>query len=177
MPYAITLRLDALAERRIRRLWDALARRGISASMPRLGYRPHVTLGVYDAMAPEAVAPLLAEFARKCLPLATDFTGLRSFPGSAPVLWAEPAPSTGLRAAHSLLHDVVGADCHEHYRPGSWIPHCTLAQGLDQDGLRAATAALQPLWEDFPARFDGLDLVAFSPVEILWESGGSCREE
>jgi 2'-5' RNA ligase len=173
LPYAITLRLDARGERRIRRLWDALARRGISDSMPRLGYRPHVTLGVYDAMAPEAVAPLLAGLARKCLPLAAEFTGLRSFPGSAPVLWAAPAPSTGLKAAHALLHEAVCADCHEHYRPGSWIPHCTLAQGLDQDGLRAATAALQPLWEDFRARFDGLDLVAFSPVEILWESGGS----
>ena len=68
------------------------------------------------------------------------------------------------------------ADCHEHYRPGSWIPHCTLAQELDQDGLRAALAALRPLWEDFSARFEGLDLVALSPARILWESGSSSWE-
>jgi len=176
LSYAITLRLDAPGGRRIERLWEELARRGISDSMQRLGYRPHVTLGVYEAVAPEVVVPLLGELAEKCLPLAADFTGLRSFPGTAPVLWAAPAPSTDLTAAHALLHEMVGADCHDHYRPGSWIPHCTLAQDLDGDRLRAALSALQPLWEDFSARFDGIDLVAFSPVEILWESGTASPE-
>jgi 2'-5' RNA ligase len=173
LPYAITLRLDAPGARRIERLWEELARRGISDSMPRLGYRPHVTLGVYDTVAPDAAVPLLHEFAARCLPLAADFIGLRSFPGAAPVLWAAPAASPDLAAAHALLHEMLGADCREHYRPGSWIPHCTLALALDEDGLHAALSALQPLWENFSSFFAGVDLVAFSPVEILWESGNS----
>jgi 2'-5' RNA ligase len=177
LPYAITLRLDRPGARRIERLWDALARRRISDSMPRLGYRPHVTLGVYDAVAPEVLVPLLDELAARCLPLPVDFIGLRSFPGTAPVLWAAPAASPDLAATHALLHEMLDADCHERYRPGSWIPHCTLAQELDEGGLGAALAALKPLWEDFSARLDGLDLVAFSPVRILWESDAAAREE
>jgi 2'-5' RNA ligase len=170
MPYAIALRLDEPGARRIEFLWDELARRGVSESMPRLGYRPHVTLGVYETVVPEAVVPLLDELAAKCLPLAVDFIGLRSFSGAASVLWAAPAASPELAAAHALLNERLRADCQEHYRPGHWVPHCTLAQDLDGDHLRAGFAALRPLWKNFPARFDGVDLVAFSPVEILWES-------
>jgi hypothetical protein len=86
------------------------------------------------------------------------------------VLWAAPAVSPKLAAAHARLHEWIGADCHEQYRTGRWVPHCTLAQELDEDRRRAAFAALQPLWENFSTSFDRVDLVAFSPVEILWES-------
>ena len=50
----------------------------------------------------------------------------------------------GLVPLHrTLLHALPGqAGLSEEVRPGSWVPHVTLASGLDDDQLEAARVAL-----------------------------------
>ncbi len=48
MPFVGELYFDPSTEKRIRDAWKALDEKGISDSMPKGGYRPHVSLGVCD---------------------------------------------------------------------------------------------------------------------------------
>ena len=48
MPFAVELYFDPSTEERIRGAWKAIDEAGISGSMPKGGYRPHVSLGVCE---------------------------------------------------------------------------------------------------------------------------------
>src|SRR6185437_6740225 len=52
MPTAVTLDLDDAGASRIEPLWDALERDATLPTTRRLGVRPHLSLAVYDALAP-----------------------------------------------------------------------------------------------------------------------------
>ena len=38
--------------------------------------------------------------------------------------------------------EATGADLHRHYRPGVWVPHCTVAPRVRLDALPALAAAV-----------------------------------
>ena len=56
MPFVAELYFEPPAEERIRRAWKAIDAAGISDSMPKGGYRPHVSLGVCDRLETNSLA-------------------------------------------------------------------------------------------------------------------------
>jgi 2'-5' RNA ligase len=167
MTYAVSLRLDAALSAPIQRLWETLAERGISASMPRLGYPPHLTLTVWNGPDASALSGPLQHFAVR-LPLPLRLVGLGLFPAERSVLWAAPAVCPDLLAAHADLQQTLGVEMHEHYRTGRWVPHVTLATDLDAAAVVAAISVLTGLWRDVSGRVWAVDLVQFPPVKVLW---------
>ncbi|MBS0644678.1 MAG: 2'-5' RNA ligase family protein [Proteobacteria bacterium] len=165
----MTARLDPIAAAGIERLWQALAERLGADDSLQLGYHPHVTLAVLPDTAP--VAPIDAAVAR----LATIWTvqpvtlaGLGVFPGTPPVLWAAPVPTSGLLAWHSELHAALTSlPVHPHYRPGAWMPHVTLAKEAHWPAERLLEAALSAWDGKLQGSLDRIDLVRFRPVAIL----------
>lgn len=128
MVAAIELYLDVDTTRRVRRLWQALEEEGV----PTLGslnqrHRPHVSLAAARLLAPEAVAAALDGLPLgRGLTLGLDFVG--QFLGR--VLWLGVTPTRELLELHSRVHDRLaahGVDVWEYYRPGRWVPHCTVS--------------------------------------------------
>ena len=60
MPFVVELYFDATTEARIRDAWKALDEAGISDSMPKGGYRPHISLGVCDHLETDPLAQELS---------------------------------------------------------------------------------------------------------------------
>jgi hypothetical protein len=59
-------------------------------------------------------------------------------------VFLEPRSSPELVRAHALVHERLGADrarVHDHYRPGSWRPHCTMAINVGEPQIDAVLAA------------------------------------
>ena len=171
MTYAVSLRLDASLSEHIQWLWQVLAERGISASMLRLGYPPHLTLAVWDGPDASALLGSLQRFAARLPSLPMRLAGLGLFPAERSVLWVAPAVGPELLAAHADLHQTVGVEMNEHYRIDRWVPHCTLATDLEAAPVAAAVAVLAPLWRDASGWVRAVDLVRFPPVEVLWGAG------
>lgn len=123
MVAALECYLDGEATRRIRALWGALAAAGI----PSQQYRPHVSLVAAEALDPHAVEAALAGLpAAPPPPLTFDYVG--QFVGR--VLWLGPAPTSELLAHHATVHarlEAAEIDSDPYYRPGRWVPHCTLS--------------------------------------------------
>lgn len=170
MPFAVALTLDPAASGAVAALWRRLAEAGLSDSMPRLGYPPHVTLGVFDRLEPAAAQPVLRERAAAFAGLTFRFHGLAVFPGAQNVLWLAPLPDPRLLALQAELQDALGVETHVHTKPGQWMPHCTLAVDLDAARLQQAMNLLAAAWQPIEGAAVGLELLRFEPVEVLWRA-------
>lgn len=170
MPIAIALTLDPVACDLISALWQRLASAGLSDRMPRLGYPPHVTLGLYEDLDPAAAKAALPALAQGFAGLTFRFHGLAVFPGAENVLWLAPLPDPALLALQADLQRALAAESHPHTRAGDWLPHCTLATDLSGTQLQAALGLLTPEWRPIESRAASLDLLRFEPVELLWRA-------
>jgi 2'-5' RNA ligase len=125
---ALELYLDVDTTRRVRTLWRALEADGI----PSLGslhqkHRPHISLAAAHRIDPHAVAEALDGFpVGRGLTVGIDFVG--QFVGR--VLWLGVTVTEELLTHHRAVHERLtagGVDIWEHYRPGRWVPHCTIS--------------------------------------------------
>ena len=58
------------------------------------------------------------------------------------VLAVAQAPElVALHARVSAALAAAGVDIWPHYRPGTWLPHCTLSMGVPADAVAKALAA------------------------------------
>ncbi|MBO3740508.1 2'-5' RNA ligase family protein [Actinoplanes flavus] len=128
MVAALELYLDVDTTRRVRNLWRALDAEGI----PSLGslhqkHRPHLSLAAAHRIDPHAVAEALSGFqVARPIPLSIDFVG--QFVGR--VLWLGVTMTEELLSHHRAVHDrlsAAGVEIWDHYRPGRWVPHCTIS--------------------------------------------------
>lgn len=129
MVAALELYLDVDATRRVRTLWRALEAEGIPSmeSLLQSKHRPHVSLAAARRLSPEQVAPALSGFpVGRDLKLNMDFVG--QFVGR--LLWLGITPTAELLAHHAAVHErltAAGVEVWDLYRPGRWIPHCTVS--------------------------------------------------
>ncbi|GGL00198.1 2'-5' RNA ligase [Planomonospora parontospora subsp. parontospora] len=140
MVAALELYLDPAAEKRIRTLWRALAQAGVQSMGELLKgrHRPHVSLlSAAELDGPGVAAALAGMDAAPPLELRFDFVG--QFLGR--VLWLGPVPTAELLAHHAAVHgrlDAVGIGGFDVYRPGGWVPHCTLSMRVPHAVLPGA---------------------------------------
>ena len=172
MPYAINYRSDNNSSDNIRRLWTECATLEESPSMEAMQYPPHLTFAIYDEIQRE---DLFAGFAAavECLgSLTVRFVSLGYF--RAPhgiVLWAAPELPQTVLDAHAKIHSTVDPDlCRSNYRPGDWVPHCSLATAINNDREDEAIAIAERAIEPFEVTFDAADCASFMPVQVLKEA-------
>jgi 2'-5' RNA ligase len=168
MPLAVTLCLDDHSAARAAALCRRLAEAGLPDELTRLGYRPHVTLAIYDAD-DALLRESLERYAENATPIDVAFTSIGVFPGTQHAAFLALAASLALANAHARLLAELGLEPRAQHRPGAWTPHCTLVSTLDDSTLPAALTVLHRDWTPLDATLDRLQLVRFPPVEVLWD--------
>ena len=144
MALAVCLLLDDRSDRAIRQLWRRLEDDGVTTLLTHThGHHvPHLSLAVlreYDVQAALAAVTALPA----APPTTLHFDALGMFRRSR--CWLVPAVPTDLLLRQERVVAAVeatGADLHRHYRPGEWVPHCTLAPRLRLSQLSAVAAAV-----------------------------------
>ena len=135
MPFVVELYFDASTEACIRDVWKAIDDAGISDSMPKGGYRPHVSLGVCDHLETNSLAQELSTFAASITPFGLSFPNIGIFSTSEGVVFLGVTVTEKLLSVHAAFHKIFkkyAEDQREYYTVGRWIPHCTLAFGLSE---------------------------------------------
>ncbi|MGH3727134.1 MAG: 2'-5' RNA ligase family protein [Micromonosporaceae bacterium] len=156
----IELAFDAETETRIRELWTRVEAEGVAplASHTHAQHRPHLSVTVADWLDVTVVRDALAALPYPTgLPVDLRCVGL--FPGG--VLWLGPVVTEELLTLHHEIHralDRAGIVCWPYYRPGRWMPHCTLAMQVD-DHLLGAAARLASDALPISGQLVGMDLV------------------
>jgi 2'-5' RNA ligase len=85
--------------------------------------------------------PALAQLAAETPTLPCTFASLGAFPTEEGVIFLAPTASQALLhlEEHVLDHlGTFGAEVSPYFRAGSWVPHCTLAIGIQRDHMAAA---------------------------------------
>jgi 2'-5' RNA ligase len=174
VPYAVALELDSDAACRV----EAIAARVAAACGDRattissVGVPPHLSLAVYDDLPIDGVATALDALAVGTGNTDLLISSIGAFPaaGAASVAFLAPAVTDPLLALHHYCHRALaplGHACWEQYQPGHWVPHVTVAMGLDREALSTAMACCASGWVPFRARLVALRLIGFPPVMAL----------
>lgn len=139
MPFAVALLLDARAARAVEGVWDRLAAARLGVRMRETAVRPHVTLAVYEDLDLEPFRVQVEAFFAAETPADVALSGVGTFQANPGVLFLAPVVTPELLDLHERFHrrfDHLADGAWAYYRPGSWVPHCTLAEGL-AEGERA----------------------------------------
>jgi 2'-5' RNA ligase len=162
MAQALEFWFDDAADAAVRKLWRRLDEAGVPSLATRTHgrHRPHVTFALQGAIPPRTRDALREDLRLLSIP-SLWLSTLAAFSASEPVLMLAAVVDTELLAVHSAVHDVLAKKVKQpqaYYLPGSWVPHCTLAQGLEPAQVAAGFAALYPV-QPIKARVSGIAIV------------------
>lgn len=131
--FAVVLHLDEFSERRVRQAWQALDDHGVpsAAATHDPGYRPHITLAIVDTPDPDALTRRLRRPLSRVVGLPVTLTALGFFLTERAPAYLAVAPTRRLLEVHDDVHRAIGTTASwAYYRPGNWLPHCTLAMDV-----------------------------------------------
>ncbi|KAF8390365.1 hypothetical protein HHK36_024890 [Tetracentron sinense] len=165
--FAVELYFDPALENQVLKAWNVLARRQISTQLIEIESRPHITLLSSPNLDPVKLEHVLKNFASNQEPMLLSLSSIGSLPSDSNVLFLSPTPSLSLLQFHSQLCDVLkkeGVEIGEEYRPGSWIPYCSVAQEVPKNRMAEAFFLLRDLKLPVSGYAIDIGLVEFSPV-------------
>ncbi|MEJ0076731.1 MAG: 2'-5' RNA ligase family protein [Alphaproteobacteria bacterium] len=172
MGFSLNIKASNSSARALTELWDAVGAFEETPSMRALGYAPHFTFAIYDTdeVSEKTRESAIERAARGGTALRLTFDRIGVFEGPSLVLWADPGSQSSLLRMHSAIHDVIDpALCRPHYRPGFWIPHCTLGMNIRADRRAEALGFAQGFRGGVDAIFDVIDCVTFPPLRVTAE--------
>lgn len=162
MNFAIELFLDEAGDARIREIWERIAAAGLPSRLLELGNTPHVSLGVCAGLDPVDFARRLGEFAaREPAPHAT-LVSLGTFSNRQGVVFLGVIATRELIELHErfdALFRGVARDPWEYYRPGRWVPHCTLTTALAPEQVAPALRVCAEIPLPIQARLESIAIV------------------
>ena len=173
MPFAVSVKSVNASADAIIALWDQFSIFEDSPSMRALNYPPHVTLTIYDApeVTQEMAIAAMESAAGGRTAIEIYFNRIRAFDGPSLVLWADPEPKKLLFDMHRQIHSAVSAEfCRTHYKPGNWVPHCTLAMRTAPGRNADALAFAAQFRGGIRVVFDIVDCVALEPLTVVAEA-------
>lgn len=165
MPFVAELYFDPPTEARIREAWNTLHEAGISDSMPKGGYRPHVSLGVCNHLETNSLAQELTTFAAGIAPFRLSFPNIGIFSTSEGVVYLGATVSAQLLKVHTAFHEIFkkyAKEQREYYTVGQWVPHCTLAFGLSEHQITEAITVCRRIELPVSTEVIGIGLVEIS---------------
>lgn len=168
MAYSINLECRNTTAAPLRALCRKVSEYESSPSVAASNYCPHVTLCIFDHVDPQVICKHLCAVFSKQRRLILNFCRLRFVNAIPGVVWIEPDSSFELHGIHSAIHERIDPQlCRRHYRPGHWIPHCTLGYRIATDRRSDAQLFASHTPVRFQATFDTASCVSSHPIEVI----------
>jgi len=160
--FAVEMLLDSASDARMRALWQRIADRGLPSPLLALGHTPHVSLAVSNGLAVDDFVPALREFAAREAPPRTALASAATFGSAEGVVFLGAVPTPALIELHRRffpLFERAASEPWDHYRPGRWVPHCTVSSGLDPRQVTEALGVCLEAELPIPVTLQGVALV------------------
>ncbi|MDQ2892537.1 MAG: 2'-5' RNA ligase family protein [Pseudomonadota bacterium] len=136
-------------------------------SLRELGYPAHITFAAYRDVKSAVLREALSVFDHERI-FTARFEALATFDAASPVIWLKPNADGRLYAIHDRIHALVDEDrCEPYYRPGNWIPHCTVAVAIDPAQRQAALSFARRPLSRFSISFDVAEVISWPPPKPL----------
>jgi 2'-5' RNA ligase len=168
LAFSVLLTLDAPSDAAVNALAGELLGSNVGAGI--VWSRPHISLAISETLDVEAFLPELREIASAYTPQRCAMSSLGFFPGAKRVCFLAPIVTQSLIDLHRAVDERFARHATRvdgNYRPPKWVPHCTLAMGLDSEAMGPVLDAYARLAMPLEGRFEQLELVEFVPVKVL----------
>jgi hypothetical protein len=164
---AVCLLFDRRSERAVRALWERVEEQGVGSlgSHTHGRHVPHMSYAVLREWDQSAVTDALARLDGG-EPVEVSFDGVGLFRRGR--TWLLAGVSADFVARQQRVVEAVtatGAELHKHYRPGIWLPHCSLAPRATLAQLPGVVAAVMDVLP-LQARLDHAALVNSATGEV-----------
>ena len=167
--FAVEMLLDSSADSRVRALWQRIAAAGLPSPLLALGHSPHVSLAVADGLAVDELVPALRTFAAREPPPRTALVSAATFGTAEGVVFLGAVATPALVELHGRffpLFERAARAPWAHYRPGAWVPHCTVGSGLDAPQVARAVGVCLEAGLPIPVTLEGVAVVE-SPSGVV----------
>lgn len=151
MAHALELFFDPAGEAAIKAVWVRLEAAGLPSLATRTHrrHRPHVTLAVAERIETARLGGVRDRLAATHLDITLYSPAVFQRSG---VLYLSVVPTLALLRLHQEVHTALPNSLvapRDTYLVSAWVPHCTLAQGLDRVQLARGVDLLyeQPIVE------------------------------
>ena len=171
MPYGVMLYFDVQTEKTISNIWQSLAKHDLSSSMLDAGIRPHLTLAIYEDLDCRPCENELVKITSNTPSPSIMFSNLGLFTNPEPVIFAAPLVTKELLDFHNELHLRLSGDGKapwELYKPGKWVPHCSLALGYKMENEAKIIRLCQEMPLPMKVQAVQMGVVNFKPVKDLF---------
>ena len=171
MAFAVELHIDETNAAPIKALSDAIYAECGGENLTGIGGHPHISLTVFTELESAAIDALLAEVAATTPPLAVTFGAVGVFPSVQGVVYLAPVVTPQLLAIHARFHERLGQlaqPSNAYYRPGNWMPHCTVGIELPAEKIGQAVTLCQQADVFRTVTLTTIRLIEFRPVRPIF---------
>lgn len=170
MSYAVLLYFDPRSEAIIHDLMKSLSTQVNVGDLLPKGFRPHLTLTGFEDPPTNYFIDSLKRFAIETPPIPISLAAVGAFPTDDGVVYLAPVVTNDLLALHQNFYRILdnsGIKGNPHFTPGNWIPHCSIAYGLNPKDTGYAIEII--LDEELPISGEliTMGLTKFLPIEDL----------
>lgn len=131
MPFALEFILNQEKSALVRTIWQEMAEHSYGVG---ISGRPHITLAVWDDLDLDASNAWIENYAAHLAPIPVRFASTGFFANELAVVFLAVIATPSLLELQSrFCRDLAGqtGDVWINYREDWWVPHCTLAIGVD----------------------------------------------
>ncbi len=165
--YLVSAYFDEEADRIIRRYIERIAEMTGNSFMPDNNVPPHMTISSLEARSADVLIPAFEELNGK---IKTGEIQVVSMGQMMPyVFYLTPVLNAYLNGLESTVFDVFSdisdVTVSKFYRPGSWLPHITIAKTLTKEQMKIAFEVMQNGFAVFDAKIIRLGLSRVNPHE------------
>lgn len=169
MDYAVILRIDEEAERKVFPLINTITKVSGNAYMTANGIPPHVSLSLFSAENEAEIKEILTGFAKPLNRFAMDFDSFGVF--NPHVLFLAPVVTSHLINIHADLNNRISPAANglnAYYLPNQWVPHMALGVKLHDDELLKAFEVLQKEFLPFTGEIVKIALAECEPYREVF---------
>ena len=145
---------------------------GVAPYLGISGNRPHISLALCEELNQATCQTQLESWSIQVNPFPISFQSLGIFPAPGAVVFAAPLVTVELLALQREVDGMLDGCCKwpefDFYRPGKWIPHCTLAMEFKDDQLPRALEIAGHLKLPLDGMACGVGVIEFRPVKHLF---------
>jgi 2'-5' RNA ligase len=129
---------------------------------------PYLSLAVFDSASTTELEAGCTSLATELSATRIEVSGVGTFQGETPAIYASVILTEELRLLHAIVHDAFqDLECRPYYVPGSWVPHITVCMCKDNIEAESVFSRVLPLSIRGSYSASTLLLVSSPPVSIV----------
>ncbi|MBS4537252.1 2'-5' RNA ligase family protein [Clostridium sp. D2Q-11] len=169
MEYGVLLYFDEESNKYIENLRNKVTENDVNNHTIKGGIRPHITIASFETKDEEFLEKLKF-FLQDEITFDVVFGSIGIFPFENNVVYLAPVLNSNLYNIHNRFYQYFnncGYEYNSHYKPQSWVPHCTIASHLSTKEILNTIVTLREDFKPIKSKISYIGIIEGNPAKEL----------